>query len=296
MKFPRTSQIIFVALLGTILGGLSSYNYASDKIEKSTWGEPVQVTKGLEVNQVHFTPDGKLLFTADGGILTANADGTNMRLLFRFKGVRRVALSPDGRRVIFDNDFDVFAANIDGSDLKPVANNPDIFEFASSFSPGGQKVAFVTIDDKNLTYGIWLMDPDGSNKSRILLTKESVLRHPRWSPDGNQISYFGVRKGKPVIWVMDRDGRGRIRLTSDFDIARQASWSHDGRRFVYSSRKAGSFDLWTMDVDGSRKARITDIAGDEAKPVWSPNNEKIAFVCSDCFNTTGSDLYVISRK
>ena len=51
-----------------------------------------------------------------------------------------------------------------------------------------------------------------------------------------------------------------------------------------------------MDAYGGDKHRITDLVGDEAKPVWSPDATSVAFICSDCGGTLGSDLYIVTRK
>ncbi len=267
-----------------------------EKPRPTAWSQPVAVVKGLDVNQVQFTPAGNFLFPANGAIHRARPDGTNIKVLFSFQGVRRVAIRPDGKKILFDNDLDIFIADTDGRNRRPLANDPKVFEFASSFSPDGRKIVFVTIDNEKSTSGIWLMDADGSKKRSILLTKDFVLRHPRWSPDGKKISYFSVKKGKSTIWVMNSDGSQKRKLTSDSDSARQASWRNDSKRLVYVSRKSGHFDIWLMNPDGDGKVQLTNLAGDEVKPVWSPDDQKIAFICSGCSGRTSSDLYVISRK
>jgi Tol biopolymer transport system component len=50
-----------------------------------------------------------------------------------------------------------------------------------------------------------------------------------------------------------------------------------------------------MDADGRNKLRITNLKGNEAKPAWSPDSKAIAFLCSGCEGTLGSDLYLIHR-
>lgn len=294
--------ILAVALVVTFAAGNIFYFWwlGKQKGEEEkgdvSWGSPVHVAKGIQVSQVHFTSHGQLLFVGDDAIHMVDENGTNPRVLFRLDGVRRAATHPDGKKVLLDNDFDIFLANIDGTGLQAIANDREVFEFASSFSPDGKKIVFATIDDKRSFYAIGLMDADGSNKRNIFVTKDSVLRHPRWSPDGTRISYFRVTKGRPAIWLMNADGTNQIQLTAQSEVAKQASWSPDGKTLVYSSREAEDFDLWTMDTEGRGKTRIASLKGDEAKAVWSPDGKRIAFICSNCLNAKGSHLYLISKK
>ncbi len=292
-------------LLATVAGaarvaivGLLAFS-AIPASAQTQWGEPVQITMGIEVSTVQFLRNGTLLIAAGDSVHLINPDGTGLHTLFEREGVRRANIGPNGRTVVLDDDLDIFVAARDGSGMTPIASDPDLFEFAISFTPDGESITFVTIDDVRGVYGIWIMDRDGRNKRNLRSDTLMAFRHPRQSPDGSRISYFSVGKGvRPQIWVMDSDGSESIPLTNpDTDgISRQASWSNDGRKIVYSSRKHGDFDIWTMDTDGSDKRRVTRLPGDEAKPVWAPDGTSIAFICADCRGTVGSDLYIVSRR
>ena len=260
------------------------------------WGDPIQITNGFEVNSVQFLRDGMLLFSTDTGVIMSRVDGSDMRPLFSVESIRRANMSPDGGKVVLDNDLDIFVANRDGSDLIPIANNPDLFEFGVSFTPDGKKITFVTIDDVNAIYGIWMMNPDGSEKTNLISSKGTTFRHPRQSPDGTKLSFFSFAKGeKPRIWVKGNGQTTALTTAEANDASRHASWSIDGKQLAFSSRKGGDFNIWIMHSDGTDKAQITNIQGDEAKPVWGPDGQAIAFVCSDCLGRLGSDLFVVSR-
>ena len=45
--------------------------------------------------------------------------------------------------VVLDDDLDIFVANRDGGGLTPIASDPDLFEFAISFTPDGESITFV---------------------------------------------------------------------------------------------------------------------------------------------------------
>lgn len=290
MKQP----VIPIILLAVALVGLL---FISSYIKPSGWSEPIRITDGLNVNSVEWTPDGKIFFAANDSVWTVNPDGSNLKSLFNYNGVRRVAMSPDGQKVVLGDSFDIFVANIDGTDLRPVANDPNIFEFGASFSPDGSEIEYVTIDDVNLVYGLWIMATDGGQKQNLLSSGELVLRHPRFSPDGKRISYFTISKDDVyIISAIGRNTRQKIDLTSqDESPTRHASWSSSGLQIVYSAMKDGDFDIWLMNSDGTNKRQITDETGDAVKPAWSPDGGTIAFVCSGCEGLGSSDLYVISK-
>ncbi len=282
------SLIILVAGPG-FLGGHSEAG--------SGWTNPTEITRGIKVSYVQFTPDGRVLFVGNDSVMLSNPDGTGSMTLFKHPGVRRAVMSPDSKKIVFDNGSDIYAAKADGSNVTPIANNPTILEGGSWFSPDGKRLVYFTIDDKNRVYGIWTMNLDGKNRISVASSEGSqIFRHPRWSPDGTRISFFTVSKGVMSISVMNPDGSERVDLTSSSESpSRQASWRPDSKWLVYS-RRSKNFNLWVMDAGGQHKMRITNLPGNEAKPVWSPDGTKIAFLCSRCQRKGKSDLYLISRS
>lgn len=111
------------------------------------------------------------------------------------------------------------------------------------------------------------------------------------------IAFKSNRDGGSAIYVMRPDGSeqqvvgaGAFELYDELYKAEQ--WSPDGNTRVYaekSKESVGGVDLFKFRHDlpdtWERRLRITDFPGDEYDPVWSPNNEYIAFVS----NTTGND-------
>ncbi|MCZ6546954.1 MAG: hypothetical protein O6837_02390, partial [Deltaproteobacteria bacterium] len=265
--------VISLVILVAGPGFMGGYSEAA-----SGWTKPTAITRGIKVSYVQFTPDGRLLFVGNDSVMLSNPDGTGSITLIKYPGVKRAIISPDMKKIVFDNGFDIFVANRDGSDVTSIANDPAILEGGSWFSPDGKRLVYFTIDDKNRVYGIWTMDPDGKNRINVASSKGAqIFRHPRWSPDGSRISFFTVRKGVMSISVMNLDGSARVALTSSSESpSRQASWSPDSKRLVYS-RRSKSFNLWVMDARGANKMQITDLSGNDAKPVWSLDGTKIAF-------------------
>jgi TolB protein len=106
---------------------------------------------------------------------------------------------------------------------------------------------------------------------------------PAWSPDGGRILYVRRARlsGRPDLFVMNSNGRGRTRLTSTSVPERDPSWSPDGTGLVYAARTAPGepFRIFVARADGSGREQLTSQkAGSDTAPVWSPDGTRIAFV------------------
>ena len=190
------------------------------------------------------------------------------------------AWSPDGKKIAFvsnrnnvnEDRRQIWVIDADGKNAIRLTDglvdtNPD-------WSPDGTKIVYDTHlvpEDHNLAPdGIAVMDADGNNKR---LVKNARGLHPTWSPDGKRIAFISVKNPPGAqIYVMDVDGRNRMRLTRDFVHKRLPSWSHDGRRIAY----VGDNVIWVVDSDGKNPTQLTEHVTED-HPTWSPDSEFIAF-------------------
>ncbi len=111
------------------------------------------------------------------------------------------------------------------------------------------------------------MDVDGGDMTQVT-TDPAPDWGPRWSPDGQEVSFFSYRTGNREVWVMPVDGGAARQLTREQDIGWQASttaWSPDGRVLAFTRWPGGGVHL--VPRDGGEPQYV----GSGGYPDWSPD-------------------------
>src|SRR5215207_4444733 len=169
---------------------------------------------------------------------------------------------------------DIYTMNPNGTDLDNLTRNNRL-EQAPVWSPDGKKIAFTKFLKG---YHIWVMNSDGSAKTRLAKITGMDAHSLTWSPSGKKIAFS--RDGD--IWIMNADHSNQRRFTDDPRFEAGPAWAPDGTRIAFwRSRDGGAApDIWVKKLDGSRTIRLTTdpqgLASDSA-PDWSPDGKRIAF-------------------
>ncbi len=182
------------------------------------------------------------------------------------------ALSPDGQRVAFTSEGDIWVVNVDGSNAVNLTKNAVAENAFPAWSPDGTRIAFSTGGD------IWVMGADGSNPVNITGDPDGFNVEPAWAPDATRIVYsrllpddfFGFVNG--TIRVVNADGTSPTDLTEVGPYLSPA-WSPDGQRIAFSD---GSV-VMLIDADAPSGTSPLPI-GEGADPAWSRDGTALAFV------------------
>jgi uncharacterized repeat protein (TIGR01451 family) len=100
-------------------------------------------------------------------------------------------------------------------------------------------------------------------------------------PGGNgKVAFTSGRDGNAEIYVMNLDGSGVTRLTTDPAIDFAPAWSPDGRKIAFAcgfTNDVRSGEICLMNAEGSGLTRLTNNLVPDSEPTWSPDGRKIAF-------------------
>lgn len=171
-----------------------------------------------------------------------------------------LAISPDGKTILFDMLGEIYALPATGGKAVPIATGM-AFEVQPTFSPDGQWIAYVS--DRSGGDNVWIARTDGSGARRISDEDEGAVRtSPEWSADGKSVyvSRYRIRIDRYELWRHPVDG-GPSELVApakpSADVPRDA-WqstlgaaaSRDGK-YLYFARRVGDNDFaepvaWTI--------------------------------------------------
>ncbi len=150
-------------------------------------------------------------------------------------------------------------------------------------------------------FEIYVINANGTGLRR--LTKaQGADTSPRWSPDGKRFVFESERDHQSAnpqsvtseIYVMNADGTGQKRLTTNDVEDWGPDWSPDGKRIAFArpgSAPFSDFDVHVMNADGSNATDLTPGPGRDFSPAWSPDGTRIAFASDD---DGDYDLYTVA--
>jgi eukaryotic-like serine/threonine-protein kinase len=251
-------------------------------------GEPRRIGS-FEVEYAYILPDGRITFNTvtrgegdkliKSDLFIADKDGFNPRRLATASGfIRNVDVSPDGERVLFDEDRNdthiLHEIAADGTGLrevpKPGLHDGTLFTWSS-----------------NGKYLLYMSGPQNRRDIWALPVATSLFRRSR-EPirlTTGPLSYIAPNRNGDQILATAIKGRGEL---DHFDLklhqfspflsgisATDPSFSRDGKWVVYHSFPDGN--LWRSRTDGSERMQLTSPQMQTTWPWISPDGTKVTF-------------------
>ncbi|MDP9343520.1 MAG: hypothetical protein M3Q23_15795 [Actinomycetota bacterium] len=253
--------------------------------------------------------NGDLVFrdvqAGDSELYRVGADGSGMRDISRAPGAQDLdpAWSPNGTLIAYARkpagtqaSPDIWVMFADGSGrIRLTADS--VPERQPAWSPDGTRIAYARAGGNYGGFHIWVMGAGGSFPHEVTHPwAQASDTNPAWSPDGTRIAFIRSKPGAfPELYVVNADGSGLQRLTTNTWIEGHPSWSPDGTRIAFDRCcPDGQSDLYTIDVAARFETDLTNtLTTDEFDPAWSPDGTMIAFTAF-VLGDGNKDLYTMA--
>ena len=100
-----------------------------------------------------------------------------------------------------------------------------------------------------------------------------------WSPDGQRLTYCGIREGDVFdIYTINVDGSDETRLTFGEGRNDGPDYSADGRWIYFNSSRSGRMQIWRVPADGGTAERVIESEGSDWFPHPSPDGRAVVFL------------------
>lgn len=218
-----------------------------------------------------------------------------------------VKLTGRGYQWAVHQEYDIFSARPDGSDLRQLTDTQG-YDAEATVCPVTGAIVFTSVRDGDLE--LYTMEPDGSNVTRVTNRpgydggaffshdgSKFVLRsafpkdEAEAKEDAQLLGQQIVRPSHMEITVCKRDGSDFRQITANGAANFAPYWLPDDRRILFASNVRGieemhktgnhaaarNFDLFLIHEDGSGLEQVTHYAEFDSFPMFSPDGRYLAF-------------------
>ena len=158
-----------------------------------------------------------------------------------------------------------------------------------SWSPDGQEIFICSY--RGGFPALYAVNP-GSGSVRKLTSHGTLNVTPAAGPGGVVAATLN-KDNDQEIYLFDRQGNIKKRLTQNPGIDISPAFSPDGRQIAFASSRGGNPQIYIMSGEGGQARRLTYSGSYNVTPAWSPKGDLIAYA-----GRTGSgfQIFVISPQ
>ena len=276
-RYIATGHLVYVTDDGSVLAA------PFDPEQLAVTGSPVTLVEGVTLTvsgatNVSLSDTGRLVYTTGrsglGSVSLVWVDraGQTIEMLIEHDGpiLARPRLSPDGRRVAFNMDEEVWIRDLERGFDTPLTEAGGGFP---TWTFDGSSIAFNS--RRAGTQDLYSRASDGSGPATLLLEAPETQIPYSWSPDGRSLLYQSRHpETRADIWML-KNGTPEPFLATEFS-EHSARISPNGEWVAYVSNRSGEYRIYVQRFpEGGTQIDVSAGAGREA--VWSRDGRQLFY-------------------
>ena len=220
----------------------------------------------------------------------------------RVDGIQFPAISPDGRTIAYENEFELWVVDVPNGTPRKVtidmAFDPkdNLLTWANTrnraegFSPSPEG-DYVAVDFHG---EIYVVPTDAEVGEKIQVTSSSWRdQGQEFSPDGRYLAYLSDESREQEVWIFDRTTRTRKQVSRHPSFKESLSWSPDSKRIAY----VGGNRLFMAEADGTNATEVAyNEAGGYQVAGFSPDSKWLVYTRRDDDQNAEVYLFEIATK
>ena len=218
-----------------------------------------------------------------GGIMDPNPGPSYQESLIRGLSGRTYATwSPDGNKILFCRDGDIWIMDIAASSLGKLLPSPDKSRNVTHLNWAvNERILFQMNCVANSTSEIWGKESFYGTTYKVQFDfSDGRYQFPTLSPDGSRLVFsyddkmylsdYPPKRTSTVVKIEKK-------INKPYEWARMYSWSRDGKKIAFSVKTAEGINIYVMEVATGAITQITFGNFKDYNPSWDKVGLRIAF-------------------
>ncbi|MCO7224966.1 S41 family peptidase [Pleionea sp. CnH1-48] len=222
---------------------------------------------------------------------------------------RQTAVSPDGNKIAFSYQGNIFVVDKQGGTATPVTMH-SAYDGYPVWSNDGKKLAFAS--DRYGNFDVFVVNADGGKAKRLTYHSTNDIPYD-FSRKNDKVLMRSLRMdsaksaqfpygGLPELYEVKLSGGTPSQLST---IAMEsAKYSDDDKQVIYHDVKgyedpfrkhhtsSVTRDIWVWDKKKNKRTKLTNFAGEDRNPLWSQDGKSFYYLSeqSGTFNVWKKDI------